>query len=141
MTTPAGTLSDLATVVLLLRDHPDRKEDQRLAFKRFVASLPDADHLLRVTAGGLAWDKIEVPAEMGDLSALREQFRAHGVGEIRFPVGLMTSTVLSLVRILSAPPGTYGSFDHLTARLDASGCGVIPVAPLAAGGAAAPSVP
>jgi hypothetical protein len=52
----------------------------------------------------------------------------------------MTSTLLSLVRVLAAPPGTYSSFDHLAARLDAAGCGSITVLPLPAGGPSPSSV-
>lgn len=130
MTTPAGILSDFANVLLLLRDQPDRKEEQKQAFRRFVANLPQGDHSLKVTEGGFKWDQVEVPVGRGEVAALQEQLRAHGVGEIRLPSGLMTSTLLSLVRMLAAPRGTYGSFDHLNARLDSAGCGVIPVLPL-----------
>ncbi|HTS87434.1 MAG TPA: HEAT repeat domain-containing protein [Gemmatimonadales bacterium] len=130
MSTPVALISDLATVILLLRDFPDRKEEQRAAFKRFVADMPHADHVLRVTPGGFAWDQIEVPVGLGEVSALHDHFKGHGVGEIRIPIGLMTSTLLSLVRVLAVPVGTYGSFDHLTARLDAAGCGTITVLPL-----------
>ena len=115
--------------MLLLRDQPDNKEEQRAAFKRFAAGLTPADHVLKVTPNGFIWDTVEIPIGREEVSALHDHFRAHGVGEIRIPVGLMTSTLLSLVRILAAPAGTYGSFDHLTARLDAAGCGVVPVLP------------
>ena len=130
MTTPAGILSDFASVLLLLRDHPDRLEEQKQAFRRFVANLPHGDHVLTVSQAGFKWDRIDIPAGRGEVAALHDQFLAHRVGEIRLPSGLMTSTLLSLVRILAAPVGTYGSFDHLNARLDAAGCGVIPVLPL-----------
>lgn len=135
-----GILADLAAVLLLLRDSPDRKEDARAAFKRFVSNLPHADHVLRVTPSGFTWNQAEVPVGRGDVGALHDHLRAHGVGEIRLQVGLMTSTLLSLVRILAAPVGTYGSFDHLTARLDAAGCGVISVLPLPEGGPSPSSV-
>jgi HEAT repeat protein len=130
MITPLETLQDLATVVLLFRDQPDQKETQRAAFKHFVANLPDTDHVLRVVANGFVWDQIEVPVGRSEVSALHDHLRAHGIGEIRLPIGLMTSTLLSLIRVIAAPPGTYGSFDHLAARLDAAGCGIIPVLPL-----------
>ena len=130
MTTPAGILSDFASILLLFRDHPDKKEEQKQAFRRLTANLPDGDHQLRVTQAGFRWDHIEIPVGRGEVAALHDQFRQHGVGEVRIPSGLMSSTLLSLVRILAAPPGTYGSFDHLSARLDAAGCGVIPVLPL-----------
>lgn len=130
MTTPAGILTELARVLLLLRDQPERKEEQRVAFERFVKAMPDADHRLRVTPTDLVWDQAVVAAGQGELGQLFSQLRAHGIGELRLPAGLMTSTLHSLIRILAAPAGTYGSFDHLVARMDAAGCGVIPVQPL-----------
>lgn len=141
MTTPAGILSDFASILLLFRDHPDKKEEQKQAFRRLAANLPDGDHHLRLTQNGFRWDQVEVPVGRGEMSALYDQMRQHGVGEIRIPSGLLTSTLLSLVRILAAPPGTYGSFDHLSARLDAAGCGMIPVLPLDAALKPAPQAP
>jgi len=130
MTTPAGTLSEFASVLLLLRDHPELKEEQRQAFKRFAAGLGNGDHVLRVTPAGFWWNGVDVPVGRAELIGLHDQLRGLGVGEIRLPRGLMTSTLVSLMRILAMPPGTYGSFDHLIARLDAAGCGAATVLPL-----------
>ena len=130
MTTPAGILTEFANLLLLLRDQPERKDEQRMAFKRFAAMLPDEDHQLKLTPTGFVWDQAIIAAGQGELGQLYSHLRAHGIGEIRLPVGLMTSTLLSLVRLLAAPAGTYGSFDHLAARLDAAGCGVIQLQPL-----------
>jgi hypothetical protein len=141
MTTPSTLLGDLARLMLLLRDHPDQKEELKLAFKGFAAGLTDSDHVLTVTRGAFLWDDAEVAAGRGELATLHEHLRGQGIGEIRLPGGLMTSTLLSLLRIVAAPVGTYGSFDHLTARLDAAGCGVVPVLPfdLTAAGRSRPS--
>lgn len=130
MTTPAGILTEFAHLLLLLRDQPEEKEEQRSAFKRFTGTLSEADHQLKLTPTGFVWDQAHIGATAGELGQLYTHLRGHGVGEIRLPVGVMTSTLLSMVRILAAPVGTYGSFDHLSARLDAAGCGVIPVHPL-----------
>jgi hypothetical protein len=130
MTTPAGILSEFASLLLLFRDQPEQKEEQRTAFKRFAAMLPDEDHHLKITPAGFVWDQAIISAGQGELGQLYSHLRAHGIGDLRLPVGLMTSTLLALVRTLAAPAGTYGSFDHLVARLDAAGCGVIPIQPL-----------
>ena len=129
MTTPSTLLAELARLMLLLRDHPDQKEELKLAFKSFAAGLTDSDHILTLTPSGFTWDEAEVAMGRGDIGAMHDHFRGHGIGEIRLPGGLMTSTLLSLLRIIAAPVGSYGSFDHLTARLDAAGCGVVPVLP------------
>ncbi len=133
MATPAGILNDFAGVLLLLRDHPEKKEELKHAFHRFVADLPDASHVLKVTATGFNWDQVDVPIGRGELVTLYEHLRGHNVGEIRLPAALMTSTLLSVLRILGAPVGTYGSFDHLSARLDAAGCGIVTILPLPPG--------
>lgn len=130
MTTPAGILTEFAHLLLLLRDRPEEKEEQRAAFKRFTSMLSEQDHQLKLTPTGFVWDQVHIDATAGDLGLLYAHLRGHGIGEIRFPVGVMTSTLLSLVRVLAEPAGTFGSFDHLSARLDAAGCGVIPVHPL-----------
>ncbi len=130
MTTPAGILTEFAHLLLLLRDKPEEKEEQRVAFKRFTGMLSEEDHQLKLTPTGFVWDQAHIGATAGELGQLYTHLRGHDVGEIRFPVAIMTSTLLSLVRQLSAPAGTYSSFDHLRASLDAAGCGVIPIHPL-----------
>jgi len=139
MGTPAGLLSDLSTILLLLRDRPDAKEELKLAFQRLVSTLGNRDHVLQVSESGLVWDRVEVPAGRGELAALHEHLKAHGIGEIRLPAGVMTSALLSLFRVIAAPAGTYGSFDHLVARLDATGVGMVPVLPLASHSGSGPA--
>jgi HEAT repeat protein len=130
MTTPAGIVTEFAHLLLLLRDQPEQKEEQRSAFKHFVSLLTEEDHQLRLTPSGFVWDHAAIAAAPGELEAFYSHLRSHGIGEIRLPVGLMSSTLISLLRLLAAPAGTYGSFDHLIARLDAAGCGVVQVHPL-----------
>jgi HEAT repeat protein len=107
------------------------KDEQKLAFRRLVTALENRDHVLRAGLSGMSWDQAEVPVR-GDLAALHEHLKAHNVGEIRFPIGLMTSALLSLLKILAAPAGTYASFDHLISRLDAAGVGTVPILPMQA---------
>ncbi len=130
MTTPAGIVTEFAHLLLLLRDRPEQKDEQREAFKRFASLLSEEDHQLRLTPSGFIWDHASVAAAPGELEGLYSHLRGHGIGELRLPVGLMSSTLISLVRLLSAPIGTYGNFDHLVARLDAAGCGVVQVHPI-----------
>lgn len=140
MTEPTEILTELANVVLLFRDHPEQRDEQKAAFKRFAALLPDQDHILRLTPLGFTWNDTDLLATGGDLSVLHGHLSGQNIGELRIPVGLMTSTLLSLVRIIAAPVGTYGSVDHLIARLDAAGVGTVQVFPLA-GDPIAPIVP
>src|SRR5262245_17835080 len=129
MTTPAGTLAELAKVLLLFRDKPEAREEQRAAFKRLAEGLTEEDHQLKLTLTGFLWDHVAIPADPGPTAQLYSHLRSHGLGQIDLPRGLMSSTLLSFMRLVAEPPGTYGSFDHLVARLDAAGCGVIRVFP------------
>lgn len=137
MTTPAGCIEEFAALLLILRDHPDLREEGKAALKRFAANLTDGDHAIRLTPAGVSWDGVDISTGRGDVASVHIHLRGHRIGEIRLPVGLMTSTLLSLTRILAEPVGTYGSFDHLVARLDAAGCGVVTVLPEVGGDAKA----
>jgi hypothetical protein len=130
MTDPAATLSALATVVFLLRDKPEAQEEQRVAFKAFAQSLGGRDLSVTLTDRGFNLGTDEVPFGSVPIDALHAQLAAIGVGGFRLPAGLTMPALLSLVRAISVPPGTYGSFDHLMARLDAAGSGAIQVSPI-----------
>lgn len=130
MTDPAATLHDLATVVSLLRDKPEAVDEQKAAFKSFAQALGGKEMRLALTRKGFLVGRDDVPFQAGPINAMHAQLAAHRIGELRIPPGLMTSTLLSLVRSIAAPAGTYGSFDHLVARLDAAGAGVVQVRPL-----------
>ncbi len=130
MTDPAATLSALATVVFLLRDKPEAQEEQRVAFKAFAQSLGGRNLSVTLTDRGFNLGTDEVPFGSVPIDALHAQLAAIGVGGFRLPAGLMMPALLSLVRAISVPPGTYGSFDHLMARLDAAGSGAIQVSPI-----------
>ena len=123
MTDSAATLSALANVVFLLRDKTDAQEEQRAAFRAFAQGLGGRDLSVTLTERGFLVGADEVPFGSVAIDALHGQLAAIGVGGFRLPAGLMMPALLSLVRAVSVPPGTYGSFDHLMARLDAAGSG------------------
>jgi hypothetical protein len=130
MTDSAATLSALAKVVFLLRDKTDAQEEQRAAFRAFAQGLGGRDLSVTLTERGFLVGADEVPFGSVDIDALHGQLAAIGVGGFRLSAGLTLPALLSLVRALSVPPGTYGSFDHLMARLDAAGSGAVQVSPI-----------
>ncbi|MDH4130715.1 MAG: HEAT repeat domain-containing protein [Gemmatimonadota bacterium] len=132
MPTPAAILTGFARLLLMLRDSPDAREQVKDAFRRFAADLGEADHALALMPAGFRWDRVEVPLDRGEVATLYGHLKGHGIGEIRIPGGIATSALVALVRGLSVAPGTYSSFDHLIARLDAAGCGAIAVQPFGA---------
>ena len=125
MPTPAAILTDFARLLLMLRDSPDLREQVKDVFRRFVADLGETDHVLELTPTGFRWDRIEIPLDRGEVATLYGHLKGHGIGEIKFPGGIATSALVAVVRGISSNPGTYGSFDHLIARLDAAGCGAM----------------
>jgi hypothetical protein len=127
MPTPAAILTDLARLLLMLRDSPGDREQVKEAFRRFASGLGDSDHLLTLTESGFRWDRIDIPLDSGEIATLYAHLKGHGVGELRIPGAIATPALVALTRGLSAAPGTYGSIDHLIASLDAAGCGAIAV--------------
>jgi hypothetical protein len=127
MPTPAAILTDLARLLLMLRDSPDSREQAKEAFRRFASGLGDSDHVLTLTESAFRWDRIDIPLDRGEIATLYAHLKAHDVGEIRIPGAIATPALVALVRGLAATPGTYGSIDHLIASLDAAGCGAISV--------------
>jgi hypothetical protein len=138
MPTPAAILTDFARLLLMLRDSPDLREQVKDGFRRFATDLGEADHVLALTPAGFRWDRIEVPLDRGEVATLYGHLKAHGIGAIKFPGGIATSALVVLIRGISANPGTYGSFDHLIARLDSAGCGAISLQPFGATPVGAP---
>jgi HEAT repeat protein len=130
MTDPTKALTALANVIFLLRDKPDAVEVQKAAFKAFAQELGASDLSLTLTPTGFRAGKQEVAFGPVPVDALHAHLAAHGIGGVRIPGGLMSSTLLALVRALAARPGSYGSFDHLVATLDAAGTGSVQVVPL-----------
>ena len=128
--TPNALLTDLATVILMLRDQPEARDEQKVAFRNLVHSLGPGDLAVTVEPRGFLVRQDPVALGSDPLRALHGHLRALGVGEIRFPAGLMTSTLLSFIRAIGVPASTYGTFDHFVARLDAAGAGVIQVSPI-----------
>ncbi|HSE66878.1 MAG TPA: HEAT repeat domain-containing protein [Gemmatimonadales bacterium] len=130
MTDSAATLSALAKVVFLLRDKPEAQEEQRAAFREFAEGLDARDLTVTLTERGFLVGSDEVPFGSVPIDALHRQLAAIGVGGFRLPAGLTRPALLTLFRAISVPPGTYGSFDHLMARLDAAGSGAVQVSPI-----------
>lgn len=129
MTGSLAIAADLARVISLMRARPDAREEQRASFRLLVSSIGAGDLVAHVHPDGLSINETPIPTTVPEIGELEALLRAHGIGELRVPAGLMTSTLLSFVRTLAAEPGTYSSFDHLVARLDAVGAGSVQVFP------------
>jgi HEAT repeat protein len=128
MTRSSAIADSFARVVFLLRDIPDDREAQKSAFRALITRV--SDRPFRLTAGtGLLVDGEMVEPETPGTIALRRQLLGHGVGEIAIPAGLNPGQLLSLVRAIAAPIGTYPRLQQLADHLTVSGVDGVGIAP------------
>src|SRR5713226_5814901 len=113
--------AQLARAVDLFRD-PARKEDQKRAFRAFVAMLQEQGITVRAVGGHL-WVN-GAPAEGQQLEPLLRRLELHGVSEMTIPQDAPLSQVFALLRALAEQPGWPEGID---ARLRASGASEVSV--------------
>ncbi|MGB7212025.1 MAG: HEAT repeat domain-containing protein [Gemmatimonadales bacterium] len=107
MSAPLSVVSEIWNVVVLLRDRPGAKEEHKAAFRALVTTLGVSPVELGATSEGLAYQGILAPEEATEAAAFARQMLQHGVGEIILPEGTGAGPLLSLLRALAAPAGTY----------------------------------
>ena len=107
MSAPLSVVSEIWNVVALLRDRPGAKEEHKAAFRALVTTLGVSPVELAATSEGLAYQGILAPEEATEAAALARQMLRHGIGEIALPEGTGAAPLLSLLRALAAPAGTY----------------------------------
>lgn len=118
MSAPLSIVTDIWHVVSLLRDRPAAKEEQKAAFRALVAALGVHPLSLQATAEGLAYQGVLTPEEADGAAPLCAQMLGHGVGTIELPEGTAAGPLLSLLRALAAPRGSYA---HIQAFITAVG--------------------
>lgn len=112
--------ASLAAMLLLLRDHPGRKEQQVQAFRAFLTEIGDGGLELRITDSGLEVQGSVVAGDAPGVAQLVSQLRGHGVGTLRLPAGLAPAAVLGVLRTLATPVGRFETLEHLAADIDAA---------------------
>lgn len=129
MTDPFAVAADLARVIFLFRDRPEAREDQKAAFRLLVSILGSDGLVLTLGKDHLVLNNTAIPPELPGAQELQAHLSGHGIGEIRLPAGLMTSTLLSCLRTLAVPVGNYSNLTQLVAYLDEAGAGSVQVLP------------
>lgn len=129
MTLPSSIALDFARVLVLLRDHPESKEEQKSAFRILVTSLGVRPLHLRADTGGLLVDGVQAPRNIPGLDDVLQQMVLHGVGELQLPNGLAAAPLLSTLRALSVPPGSYGHIQDFIEQIGEPGASQIKVSP------------
>lgn len=139
MSAPLTIVSDLWNVVSLLRDRPAAKEEQKAAFRVLVTTLGVNPLSLEATAEGLAYQGVLVPEETPGAAALCKQMLALGVGQIELPEGTGAGPLLSLLRALAAPAGSYRHIQEFITAVGEPGASQFRISPPADGPALAPT--
>jgi hypothetical protein len=121
MTKSLAIADSFARVVFLLRDIPDDREAQKSAFRALLVRITDQAVRFTVSNGRLLVDGEEVEAETPGTVALRRQFLGHGVGDLSIPSGLNPGQLLTVIRAVAAPAGTYPRLQQLSDHFTVSG--------------------
>ena len=118
-TTPSAVAANLATMLFLLRDRPDEREEQIAAFRELSASLRGAALDVRVGPRGIRVNGEPVSDAMPQVAALRTHLLDRGVGELGLAAGFQSASLLAVLQALVHPPGYFRSLHELTTTLDA----------------------
>jgi len=150
MTRSSAIADCLSRVVFLLRDRPGDKEAQKTTFRALLVRVSDQPLKLVATDGRFLVDGQAIGADVTGGEALRRQLLAHGVGELSLPAGLTPAQLLTVVRVIAAPIGTWPQLQSMADHLVAAGIqgaeitppvrstSAHPMAPAMAGQAASP---
>ena len=130
MTPPSSIALDFARVLVLLRDRPEAKEEQKSAFRLLVTSLGIRPLHLRADTGGLSVDGGRAPLNTPGLDDVLQQMVLHGVGELELPNGLAAAPLLATLRALSAPVGSYQHIQEFIEQIGEPGASQIKISPL-----------
>jgi HEAT repeat protein len=117
-TTPADVAANLATMLFLLRDRPDEREEQVAAFRELSRSLRGGALDLRLSNRGIRVNGEPVSDALPLVAALRTHLMDRGVGELRLTAGVESAALLTVLRALVHPPGYFRSLHELTSTLD-----------------------
>lgn len=141
MSAPLSVVSELWNVLALLRDRPNAKEEHKGAFRALVGTLGVNPLALEATTEGLAYQGILVPEETVGAAALGQQMRLHGIGELILPEGTAPAPLLSLIRALAAPLGTYRHIQEFITAVGEPGASQFAIRAIAPPSTSRPVVP
>jgi HEAT repeat protein len=125
MTSPADVAANFASVLTLLRDKPEAREEQAAAFRLLLASLADQPLHLVVTPRGVRLSGSELPEKSAGVRAVREQLLSHGVGEIQLPAAIKPALLLDLLSALAARRGRFRSVHELATEVNGAEAGLL----------------
>lgn len=118
MTAPATVAFNFASMLFLLRDRPEAREQQIRAFKTLLLSLGDRGVDFRANEHGLRAYGMPVPDGFPLAGGLRTHLLDRGIGELRLTPGFAPATLLAVLRALVQPPGLYRSLHEMLNTLE-----------------------
>lgn len=133
MTSPAQVASNFASMLFLLRDQPEARQEHAASFKQLYAALGERGIDFRVEPAGLRVYDEPVSDALPMIGALRTHLLDRGVGELRLPPLTSPAALLAVMRALVHPPGFHRSLHELTSSLDAGVRDGLVIAPPAPG--------
>ncbi len=120
MTTPAQIAFELASMIFLLRDRPDAKEELAARYKLLFAALGGRGLDLRAGDDALRVRGVPLADTQPLVGGLRTHLLDRGVGELRFASTVRPGQMLDVLRALAEPPGRYRSLHEMAMSFDAS---------------------
>lgn len=138
MQTPAEVARDIATLLFLLRDRPDAREEHAAQFKSLIAALAGRGLDLRAGSHGLKVFNVPVPDTAPLVGALRTMLLDRGLGEVRLASTATPAQLLHLLRALTEPPGSYRSIHDLASTFESATRRILVLSPPASDDLKAP---
>ena len=129
MTTPASVTANLACVLHLLRESSEAREVQGEAFAVLRHALGGRALSVAVEAERLVVNGTTVGHSAPGAELVREHLVLHGVGELQVPPEVDDTTLMSILRALAAPGGTYRSLRDLLEEVRSGARGEFTLAP------------
>ena len=134
MTEPAQLAFELASMIFLLRDRPDAREDQAAQFKTLFASMLGRGLDVRASESGLTVSGTRLQDTQPLVGGLRTHLLDRGVGELRLASTVRPAQLLEVLKALAEPPGRYRSLHEMAISFDASVREVLVLSPPAPDG-------
>jgi hypothetical protein len=134
MTEPAQLAFELASMIFLLRDRPDAREDQATQFKTLFAAMAGRGLDLHAGEGGLSVGGVLLQDTQPLVGGLRTHLLDRGVGELRLASTVRPAQLLDVLRVLAEPPGRYRSLHEMAISFDPSVREVLVLSPPAPDG-------
>lgn len=129
MTSSLQTVSTLGKLILLLRDSPEAVEEHKRAFRQLIQCLGTEAHRLVADSTGISLDGAAFSMGEPAVAAVHAHLLGLGIGEVRFPAGLLPAPLLTFLRAIAVAPGTYAGLQQITQRLMNQGADSIQLLP------------